>query len=82
MVSSVDATYLADAVILMRYFELRGEVRQAISILKKRGGDHERSIREFRMDSGRLHVGEPLRDFRGVLTGTPIQESGPQKAVQ
>jgi len=82
MVSSVDATYLADAVILMRYFEMRGEVRQSISIVKKRGGDHERSIREFRMDAGRLHVSEPLKDFRGVLTGTPIQESAPQKAAE
>jgi circadian clock protein KaiC len=74
MQSQVDASYLADAVILMRYFESRGEVRQAISVLKKRGGPHERSIRELRLTSKGLHVGEPLREFRGVLTGVPTSE--------
>jgi circadian clock protein KaiC len=75
MQSPVDASYLADAVILMRYFETRGEVRQAISVVKKRGGAHERTIREFRMDKGRIHVGPPLRDFRGILTGVPLVET-------
>ena len=51
MITPVDASYLADAVILMRYFEARGEVRQAISVVKKRGGAHERTIREFRLES-------------------------------
>jgi circadian clock protein KaiC len=74
MITPVDASYLADAVILMRYFESRGEVRQAISVVKKRGGSHERSIREFRLESGGISLGEPLRDFRGVLTGVPIYE--------
>jgi circadian clock protein KaiC len=74
MQSPVDASYLADAVILMRYFEARGEVRQAISVVKKRGGSHERTIREFRLTSAGLHVGEPLREFRGVLTGVPSFE--------
>jgi len=74
MISPVDATYLADAVILMRYFEAAGEVRQAISIVKKRGGEHERSIREFKTTSGRIEVGETLRDFRGILTGVPTIE--------
>lgn len=74
MIAPVDASYLADAVILMRYYETRGEVRQAISVVKKRGGAHERSIREFRMENGRITVGQPLRDFRGVLTGVPIFE--------
>ena len=74
MVTPVDASYLADSVILMRYFEARGEVRQAISIVKKRGGQHERTIREFRMQDGRIQVGPPLRDFRGVLTGVPVLE--------
>jgi circadian clock protein KaiC len=74
MQSPVDATYLADAVILLRYFETRGEVRQAISVVKKRGGVHERSIREFGMTDGRIRVGEPLRNFRGVLTGVPVYE--------
>jgi len=74
MITPVDASYLADAVILMRYFESKGEVRQAISVVKKRGGMHERSIREFRLEPGRISVGLPLRDFRGVLTGVPIFE--------
>ena len=66
--------YLADAVLLLRYFESRGEVRQAISVVKKRGGRHERTIREFSMSEGRIRVGEALRDFRGVLTGVPVYE--------
>lgn len=74
MVTPVDASYLADAVILMRYFEAEGEVRQAISVVKKRGGAHERTIRELRLEAGGISVGEPLRDFRGILTGVPIRE--------
>ena len=74
MITPVDASYLADAVILLRYFEMKGEVRQAISVVKKRGGAHERTIREFTMQDGRISVGQPLRDFRGVLTGVPIHE--------
>jgi circadian clock protein KaiC len=74
MITPVDASYLADAVVLLRYFEVKGEVRQAISIVKKRGGAHERTIREFRLDKNGMHVGEPLRDFRGVLTGVPIYD--------
>ena len=77
MITPVDASYLADAVILMRYFEAAGEVRQAISVMKKRGGPHERTIREFRMRDGCISVGPPLRDFRGVLTGVPILERRP-----
>jgi circadian clock protein KaiC len=71
MTTPVDASYLADAVVLLRYFEARGEVRQAISVVKKRGGEHERTIREFRLAKGAIEVGEPLRMFRGVLTGVP-----------
>jgi circadian clock protein KaiC len=79
MNTPVDATYLADAVILLRYFEAAGEVRQAISVVKKRGSRHERSIREFRLDDSGIHVGEPLRAFRGILTGVPIYEGrGPE----
>ena len=74
MNTPVDASYLADAVILLRYFEHRGEVRQAISVMKKRGSKHERTLREFRLDGGRLSVGAPLREFRGVLTGVPVYE--------
>ena len=72
MQAPVDASYLADAIVMLRYFEAEGEVRQAISVMKKRGGAHERSIRAFTMDDTGLHVGEPLRNFRGVLTGVPI----------
>jgi circadian clock protein KaiC len=66
----VDASYLADTVLLLRYFEAAGEVRQAISVIKKRTGWHERTIRELRLDRG-LVVGDPLREFQGVLGGTP-----------
>ena len=74
MITPVDASYLADAVILMRYYEIKGEVRQAISVMKKRGGAHERTIRDFKMENGGIHIGPPLREFRGVLTGVPIHE--------
>ena len=74
MNAPVDASYLADAVLLLRYFEDRGEIRQAISVIKKRGGEHERTIREFALRDGRIHVGEPLREFRGVLSGIPTIE--------
>jgi circadian clock protein KaiC len=72
MRTPVDSSYLADAVILLRYYETEGEVRQAISIVKKRGGAHERTIRDYRFTSGGIQIGEPLRRFRGVLTGVPV----------
>jgi circadian clock protein KaiC len=75
MTSPIDASYLADAVVMLRYFEAEGEIRQAISVVKKRGGEHERTIREFRLVGGRIEVGEPLRNFRGVLTGVPSYRS-------
>ena len=74
MHTPVDASYLADAVVLLRYFEAKGMVRQAISVVKKRGGQHERTIREFRLGSDGIGVGEALREFRGVLTGVPVYE--------
>lgn len=70
MQSPVDTTYLADNVILFRYFEADGHVCQAISVLKKRSGKHERTIRELKLEET-IEVGEPLKDFQGVLTGTP-----------
>lgn len=76
MQTPVDASYLADSVVLMRYYEAEGEVRQAISVLKKRGGVHERSIRAFSMDEHGVHVGETLKGFRGVLTGVPVSVAG------
>jgi circadian clock protein KaiC len=75
MTAPVDASYLADTVMLLRYFEAEGEVRQALSVVKMRGGEHERSVREFSMRGGRVQVGEPLRDYRGVLTGVPEKTS-------
>jgi len=71
MVAPIDASYLADAVLLLRYYEAAGEVHQAISVVKKRGGAHERTIREFKLTADGIKVGDPLRRFRGVLTGVP-----------
>lgn len=71
MHSPVDLTYLADTVVLMRFFEVEGSVKQAISVIKKRSGRHERSIREYWLDDDGFHVGEPLRQFHGVLSGIP-----------
>lgn len=70
--SSVDASYIADNIVMLRYFEHDGEVRQAISVFKKRGGLHERTIREFSMSSGGIRVGATLHGFRGILTGVPV----------
>jgi circadian clock protein KaiC len=75
MTAPVDASYLADSVLLLRYFEAEGEVRQAISVVKMRSGEHERTIRDFSMKGGRIAVGEPLRDYRGVLTGVPEKKA-------
>jgi len=69
--SPVDVSYLADTVLLLRYFEAGGEVRQALSVIKQRSGRHERTIRELRLAPGGIRVGGPLRDFQGVLTGVP-----------
>jgi circadian clock protein KaiC len=74
--SPTDVSYLTDNVLLLRYFEAAGEVRQAISVVKRRSGPHERSIRELRMSSGKLIIGEPLTNFVGVLTGTPEYRGG------
>lgn len=76
MQASVDASYLADNVILLRHYEIEGEVRQAISVFKKRGGWHERTLRAFRMSARGLHVGPALRQFHGVLTGVPTYREG------
>lgn len=72
MQTPIDMSYLADSVVLLRYFEADGAVRTAISMLKKRTGDHERTIREFKIGPGGLQLGEPLSDFQGVLTGVPV----------
>ncbi len=69
LVSPVDLSYLADTVVLLRYFEAFGEVRKAVSVVKKRTGDHERNVRELRTASDGVKVGRELREFHGVLTG-------------
>lgn len=71
MITPVDTSYLADAVILFRYFEADGEIHRAISVVKNRTGNHERTIREFGLSDRGLIIGEPLKKFRGVLAGTP-----------
>ena len=79
MQSPVDTSYLADSVVLLRYFEYAGEVRKAVSVVKKRSGFHEATIREMYFDGTGIHLGEPLRRFRGILTGSPV-ELEPQSA--
>jgi len=71
MQTEVDISYLSDTVILLRYFETEGEIRQLISVVKQRVGQHERTLRELRMGGGAVHIGEPLSSFRGILTGVP-----------
>ena len=71
MTSPVDVTYLADTVIMLRYFEVPGQVRRAVSVLKKRTGPHDNTIREFTIDHNGLKVGLPLDKFQGVLRGAP-----------
>ena len=76
MQTPIDLSYLADAVIMMRYFEAQGAVRQAISVLKKRASEHERTIREYHLGAGGLELGEPLSEFQGILTGVPVYRGG------
>jgi circadian clock protein KaiC len=71
MRAPIDLTYLADTVILLRYYEMHGEVRRAISIVKKRTSAHENTIREYRMHSRGIALGRPLSNLRGVLKGAP-----------
>jgi circadian clock protein KaiC len=69
----VDLSYLSDTVVNLRYFEARGEIKQALSVIKKRSGRHEKSIREFKLETGKgICVGEPLTDFHGILGGAPV----------
>jgi circadian clock protein KaiC len=71
MKAPVDVTYLADSVLLLRYFEANGRVRRAISVIKKRTGAHEDTIREFSISNHGLSLGHPLEGFHGVLRGVP-----------
>lgn len=76
MKSPVDVTYLADTVVLLRYFEAMGRMRRAMSVVKKRAGPHEDTIREFRIDERGLSIGPPLKDFQGIMRGLPIYVGG------
>jgi circadian clock protein KaiC len=71
MATPLDVSYLADTVVLLRFFEAAGVVRRAISVMKKRSGPHETTIREFQFGPDRLSVGAALTEFQGVLTGVP-----------
>jgi len=76
MQSEIDVSYLSDTVVLLRYFEAEGEIRQVISVVKQRVGQHERTLRELRMSAEGVFIGDPLVSFRGVLTGVPnVSES-------
>jgi circadian clock protein KaiC len=77
MTSPVDLSYLADNVLLLRFYEFGGEIHKALSVIKKRSGGHEETIRELSMRDGRITVGPPLNNFRGVLSGAP-QYLGPE----
>ena len=72
MSTPVDVSYLADTVLLLRHFEAAGHIRKALSVVKKRSGMHESTIRELTLDAGGIHVGRPLEEFTGVLTGVPM----------
>lgn len=74
----MDVTYLADTVVLLRYFEAAGRVRRAISVIKKRTGAHEDTIREYRIGPQGIRLGDPLTGFQGVLRGVPsLTGNGP-----
>src|SRR6185437_1808392 len=77
MHSPVDASYLADSVILLRFFEYSGKVKKAISVVKKRSGAHEESIRELWFDENGIHLSKPLTQFQGILTGVPLTLTTP-----
>ena len=73
----IDLSYLSDTVVSLRYFEAAGEVKQSVAVIKKRSGGHEKTIREFKLVAGKgLRVGQPLKEFQGVLTGTPVFHGG------
>jgi circadian clock protein KaiC len=79
MDTPLDISYLSDAVVMLRYFETDGTVRRALSVVKKRSGNHEHTIREFQLTSAGISVGPPLTQFTGIFTGTPryVGEKGP-----
>ncbi|MFX0541514.1 ATPase domain-containing protein [Roseovarius sp. S4756] len=74
--SDLDISYLADTVMMLRFFEAEGEVRKSIAVIKTRTSDHERSVREFRIDKDGIAVGQPIRSFSGLLSGAPVYNPG------
>jgi len=76
MQTPIDMTYLSDAALLLRFFEADGEIRRAISVIKKRTGAHENAIREMMIDGQGVQVGDKLQGFRGILTGVPTYVGG------
>jgi circadian clock protein KaiC len=81
--SPVDLSYLTDTVLSLRYFEAAGEVKQALAVVKKRSGDHEKTIREFKLEAGRgIRVGRPLKEFQGVLSGMPVFHGASQQIME
>jgi circadian clock protein KaiC len=77
MATPVDMTYLSDTVVLLRFFEAGGKIKRAVSVMKRRTGAHEDSIREYRIDRKGVRVGDPLENFHGVLTGVPSFRGDP-----
>lgn len=82
MQTPIDLTYLADTVVLLRFFEQAGRIKKAVSVIKKRIGRHEDTLREFRIDDGGVRVGEPLEAFRGVLTGIPTFQGTSEQMIE
>ena len=76
MQTTLNISYIADSVLLLRFFEAGGRIRKALSVIKNRGGAHEDTIREFTMGATGIKVGQPLVDFEGVLTGVPRYVGG------
>lgn len=72
--SAINISYIADAVLLLRFFEVEGSVHKALAVIKNRGGEHESTIRELRIDHSGVRIGAPLTEFRGILTGTPTYQ--------
>ncbi|HKY06052.1 MAG TPA: circadian clock protein KaiC, partial [Blastocatellia bacterium] len=81
MAPPVELSYLADTVLVLRYFESNGSVRKAISVVKKRTGDHEDTIREIRLTANGIEVGNALTEFQGVLTGVPQYKGKPSELI-
>src|SRR5690606_28266272 len=81
--SPLDLSYLANTVVGRRYFEANSEVKQAVAVIKKRSGHHEKTIREFRLDRGNgIHIGPPLKQFHGILSGNPQFKGDPDRILK